>query len=386
MNKDKIWLSTPHMGGNEQKFVNEAFEQNWVAPLGPNVNGFEEDIKNYLFKETGKEGAVAALSSGTAALHLALIMIGVKAGDEVLCQSMTFAASANPIAYLGATPIFIDSEEETLNLCPNQLRIAIEDRISKGKKPKAIIAVHLYGMPYQVEKINETAREFDIPVIEDAAEALGSTYKGGKCGTFAEYAILSFNGNKIITTSGGGALIAKSQANKEKAVFLATQARDAAPHYQHSEIGYNYRLSNISAGIGRGQMQVIDSRVSARRQMHDFYVDLFSEIEGVKVFEAPNKDYFANHWLSVITIDENKTGGINREDLRLHLEKLNIESRPLWKPMHMQPVFKDAAFYGTGVAAQLFKEGLCLPSGSNLTEEERTRIKSGILSCFSNRS
>ncbi|MBZ9631467.1 aminotransferase class I/II-fold pyridoxal phosphate-dependent enzyme [Salegentibacter sp. LM13S] len=382
MNKDKIWLSSPHMGGNEQKFVNEAFEENWVAPLGPNVNGFEEDIKNYLFNDSSKEGAVAALSSGTAALHLALIMLGVKAGDEVLCQSMTFAASANPIAYLGATPVFIDSEEETLNLCPNQLRIAIEDRISKGKKPKAIIAVHLYGMPYQVDKINEIAREFEIPVIEDAAEALGSTYKGEKCGTFADYAILSFNGNKIITTSGGGALVTKSQADKEKAVFLATQARDAAPHYQHSEIGYNYRLSNISAGIGRGQMEALDKRVDARRQMHDFYVDLFSDIEGVEVFNAPNKDYFANHWLSVVTLDEEKTGGINRENLRLHLEKLNIESRPLWKPMHMQPVFENAPFYGTGVAEQLFENGLCLPSGSNLTKEEQTRIKTGILSCF----
>ena len=382
MNKDKIWLSSPHMGGTEQKFVNEAFDQNWVAPLGPNVNGFEEDIRKYLFDSSSKDGAVAALSSGTAALHLALVILGIKAGDEVICQSMTFAASANPIAYLGATPIFIDSEEKTLNLCPLQLRKAIEDRISKGKKPKAIIAVHLYGMPYQVEEINAIAKEFDIPVVEDAAEALGSTYKGERCGTFAEYAVLSFNGNKIITTSGGGALVTISQSAKEKAVFLATQARDAAPHYQHSEIGYNYRLSNISAGIGRGQMQVLDERVKARREMHEFYVDLFSEIEGVKVFEAPNKDYFANHWLSVITIDENKTGGINREDLRLHLENLNIESRPLWKPMHMQPVFEDAAFYGDGVAESLFDNSLCLPSGSNLTQEEKDRIKAGILSCF----
>lgn len=387
MSKDKIWLSSPHMGGSEQKFVNEAFEQNWVAPLGPNVNGFEEDIRKYLFPNSspsgeGREGAVAALSSGTAALHLALIMLNVKAGDEVICQSMTFAASANPIAYLGATPVFIDSEKETLNLCPVQLRKAIEDRISKGKKPKAIIGVHLYGMPYQVDKINEIAREFDIPVIEDAAEALGSTYKGKKCGTFAEYAILSFNGNKIITTSGGGALTTKSQEAKEKAVFLATQARDDAPHYQHSEIGYNYRLSNISAGIGRGQMEVLDKRVSSRRQMHDFYVDLFSEIDGVKVFSAPNEDYFSNHWLSVISIDKEKTGGISREDLRLYLEELNIESRPLWKPMHLQPVFASAPFYGTGVAEQLFENGLCLPSGSNLTPEEKSRIKSGILSCF----
>jgi dTDP-4-amino-4,6-dideoxygalactose transaminase len=387
MNKDKIWLSSPHMGGNEQKFVNEAFEHNWVAPLGPNVNGFEQDLKNYLFPSPsggpeGDSGSVAALSSGTAALHLALIMLGVKAGDEVICQSMTFAASANPIAYLGATPVFIDSEDDTLNLCPDQLRKAIEDRISKGKKPKAIIAVHLYGMPYQVDKINQVAREFEIPVVEDAAEALGSTYKGEKCGTFAEYAVLSFNGNKIITTSGGGALVTKSQDAKEKAVFLATQARDEAPHYQHSEIGYNYRLSNISAGIGRGQMEVLENRVNARRQMHDFYVDLFSDVDGVKVHSAPNEDYFSNHWLSIISLDEEKTGGINREALHLHLEKLNIESRPLWKPMHMQPVFKDAPFYGNGIAERLFENGLCLPSGSNLTEDEKARIKTGILSCF----
>lgn len=370
------------MGGNEQKFVNEAFKQNWVAPLGPNVNGFEEDIKKYLFTNSSGEGAVAALSSGTAALHLALIMLGVKAGDEVVCQSMTFAASANPIAYLGASPVFIDSEEKTLNLCPKALRVAIEDRISKGKKPKAIIAVHLYGMPYQVDEVHKVARKYEIPVVEDAAEALGSTYKGEKCGTFAEYAILSFNGNKIITTSGGGALVTRSQIAKDKAVFLATQARDAAPHYQHSEIGYNYRLSNISAGIGRGQMEVIDDRVEARRQMHDFYVNLFSEIEGVKVFSAPNDDYFCNHWLSVVSLDKNRTGGISREKLRLHLEKLNIESRPLWKPMHMQPVFKNAPFYGEGVAGQLFENGLCLPSGSNLTQEEKARIKTGVLSCF----
>jgi dTDP-4-amino-4,6-dideoxygalactose transaminase len=382
MNKDKIWLSTPHMGGSEQKFINEAFEQNWVAPLGPNVNGFEEDIKKYLFTDSSREGAVAALSTGTAALHLALIMLNVKAGDEVICQSMTFAASANPIVYLGASPVFIDSEDKTLNLCPKALKGAIEDRISKGKKPKAIIAVHLYGMPYQVDEIHKIAREFEIPVVEDAAEALGSTYKGQKCGTFAEYAILSFNGNKIITTSGGGALITNSQAAKDKAVFLATQARDAAPHYQHSEIGYNYRLSNISAGIGRGQMEVLDNRVEARRQMHEFYVDLFSKIEGVKVYSAPNGDYFCNHWLSVVSLDKNRTGGITIESLRLHLEKLDIESRPLWKPMHMQPVFKNAPFYGDGMAEELFENGLCLPSGSNLTGEEKARIKAGVLSCF----
>lgn len=392
MSKDKIWLSSPHMGGNEQNYVNKAFEENWVAPLGPNVNGFEEDIREYLFSiplggvpiAIGKEGAsVAALSSGTAALHLALIMLGVKAEDEVICQSMTFAASANPIVYLGATPVFIDSEKETLNLCPEQLERAIKDRIAKGKKPKAIIAVHLYGTPYKVDDIHRIASEYDIPVIEDAAEALGSTYKNQKCGTFGDLAILSFNGNKIITTSGGGALITKTQQQKERAVFLATQARDTAPHYQHSEIGYNYRLSNISAGIGRGQMEVIDDRVSARRKMHQFYVDLFVDIEGVKVSSEPNPNYFSNHWLSVIEVDEDATGGITREDLRLHLEQENIESRPLWKPMHLQPVFTDAPFYGTGIAEALFKNGLCLPSGSNLTDKDRARIKAGILSCFS---
>jgi len=388
MSKDKIWLSTPHMGGNEQKYVNEAFQENWVAPLGPNVNGFEEDIRKYLNSSPsggGREGAyVAALSSGTAALHLALIMLGVKAGDEVICQSMTFAASANPIAYLGATPVFIDSERDTLNLCPEQLQRAIEDLIAKGKKPKAIIAVHLYGMPYKVDEIHKIAAKYEIPVIEDSAEALGSTYKGLKCGTFGDLAVLSFNGNKIITTSGGGALVARTQERKEKAIFLATQARDAAPHYQHSEIGYNYRLSNISAGIGRGQMEVIDDRVSSRRKMNEFYVDLFSDIQGVKVHTAPSAIYFSNHWLSVIEIDETLTNGINREDLRLHLEKDNIESRPLWKPMHLQPVFAEAPFYGTGIADTLFENGLCLPSGSNLTGEERARIKEGIASCFRN--
>lgn len=387
MSKDKIWLSSPHMGGNEQNYVNKAFEENWVAPLGPNVNGFEEDIKNYLnasLSGEDQEGAsVAALSSGTAALHLALIMLGIKAGDEVICQSMTFAASANPIMYLGANPVFIDSEKETLNLCPKQLERAIEDRIRKGKKPKAIIAVHLYGTPYKVDKIHGIASKYDIPVIEDAAEALGSTYKNRKCGTFGDLAILSFNGNKIITTSGGGALITKNSEQKERAVFLATQARDDAPHYQHSEIGYNYRLSNISAGIGRGQMEVIDERVKARRKMHQFYVDLFDDIKGVKVCSEPNSDYFSNHWLSVIEVDENATGGITREDLRLHLEQENIESRPLWKPMHLQPVFAKEAFYGTGIAEGLFENGLCLPSGSNLTDKERTRIKTRILSCFS---
>jgi dTDP-4-amino-4,6-dideoxygalactose transaminase len=384
--KEKIWLSSPHMGGTEINYINEAFDKNWIAPLGPNVTGFEEDLENYLFNSSplggGREGAVAALSSGTAALHLALIMLGVKAGDEVLCQSMTFAASANPIAYLGAIPVFIDSEKMTYNLSPYYLEEAIKDRISKGKKPKAIIAVHLYGMPCKIEEILQISRKYNIPIIEDSAEALGSSYKGKKCGTFGDYSVLSFNGNKIITSSGGGALVAPSLGKKQKAVFLATQARDNAPHYQHSEIGYNYRLSNISAGIGRGQMEILDDHVDLRRKMHLFYVNLFNAVPGVEVFSEPSEDYFSNHWLSIISVDESKTGGINREDLRLALEKDNIESRPLWKPMHLQPVFSECPFYGNGVAEELFKTGLCLPSGSNVTDEERARIERAIRNCL----
>lgn len=389
MSKNKIWLSSPHMGGTEQNYINEAFKENWVAPLGPNVTGFEEDLKDYLFADlpdspsVGRgHGEVAALSSGTAALHLALVLLEVGREDEVICQSMTFAASANPIAYLGATPIFVDSEEETLNLCPVKLEEAIKDRISKGKKPKAIIAVHLYGMPYKVEEIHRVAAEYDIPVIEDSAEALGSRYKAQKCGTFGELAVLSFNGNKIITTSGGGALVTHTEGRKAKAVFLATQARDQAPHYQHSSIGYNYRLSNICAGIGRGQMEVLDERVKARREMHQFYVNLFADIKGVSVQQEPNEDFYSNHWLTVIVLNEEETEGVSREDLRLCLEKENIESRPLWKPMHMQPVFADAPFYGDGVAEKYFQTGLCMPSGSNLTAEDKLRIEKAVKNCF----
>lgn len=377
--QDKIWLSSPHMGGSEQKFVKEAFDANWIAPLGPNVNGFEEDLKNYL----GSEVEVAALSSGTAALHLGLVILGVQAGDEVICQSMTFSASANPIRYLGATPVFIDSETTTWNLCPIALEKAIVDRISKGKKPKAIIAVHLYGMPYQVDEVNAVASKYEIPVLEDSAEALGSTYKGIKCGTFGAIAALSFNGNKIITTSGGGALVAHTKEIKDKAVFLSTQARDAAPHYQHSEIGYNYRMSNICAGIGRGQMEVLDAHIGYRRNMNDFYKDLFQKISGVKVFVEPNANYNSNHWLSAITIDPEKTNGKTAEDLRLYLETLNIESRPLWKPMHLQPVFNSYPYYGTTVSEDLFESGLCLPSGSNLVQADRDRITAAIHQFFS---
>ncbi len=373
MNNDKIWLSSPHMGGSEIDYIQKAFKENWIAPLGPNVEGFETDIENYL----GQEVHVAALSSGTAAIHLALILLGVQQGDEVLCQSLTFSASANPITYLGATPVFIDSEPETLNISPEYLKKAILDRISKGKKPKAIIAVHLYGMPYQIEAVNKIAGEFDIPVIEDSAEALGSSYKGQKCGTFGDFSILSFNGNKIITTSGGGALVTKNAEAKKKAVFLATQARDKAPHYQHSEIGYNYRLSNISAGIGRGQMEILDAHVELRRKNHEFYKEIFASTDNVDVLGEPGNDYFCNHWLTVIRF----TGGKKKQksdELRLFLDDHNIESRPVWKPMHLQPIFKEAPFYGEEVALNAFETGLCLPSGSNLSNEDKKRISEAI--------
>lgn len=378
MEKTKIWLSSPHMGGNEKKYVDSAFRENWVAPLGPNVNGFEADIKTYL----NAEKHIAALSSGTAAIHLALLQLGVSAGDEVLCQSFTFSASANPIKYQGATPIFIDSEPETWNICPKALEEAIKDRIAKGKKPKAIVAVHLYGMPYKIEEIAAVSKKYEIPVVEDSAEALGSTYKNQRCGTFGDFGILSFNGNKIITTSGGGALVCPTQKTKEKTVFHATQARDNAPHYQHSEIGFNYRLSNICAGIGRGQMEVLDEHVGLRRKMHGFYKALFENILGVNLLEEPNSDYFSNHWLTSIVVNPKETKGISREDLRLAFEKENIESRPLWKPMHLQPFYSDAPYYGEKVAESLFENGLCLPSGSNLTDEDRGRIANVIEQVF----
>lgn len=375
-NSTKIWLSSPHMGGTEQDFINEAFDANWIAPLGPNVNGFENDIKTYL--KTDRE--VAALSSGTAAIHLALIQLGVSRGDEVICQSFTFCGSINPIIYQGATPILVDSEPTTWNICPQALEEAIKDRIKKGKRPKAIIAVHLYGMPYQVDEVHEVANRYDIPVVEDAAESLGSTYKSKYCGTFGEFAALSFNGNKIITTSGGGALVSKNEDTKGKTVFYATQARDSAPHYEHTHIGFNYRMSNIVAGIGRGQMQILDQHVALRRDMHQFYKDIFRDIGTVEVFTEPSKDVFSNHWLSAITIHEK--ADYSREDFRLFLLEDNIESRPLWKPMHLQPVFKDCEFYGGHVAENLFDRGLCLPSGSNLTPEEKTRIKLKIENFF----
>jgi dTDP-4-amino-4,6-dideoxygalactose transaminase len=366
MNNSKIWLSSPHMGGNEQKFVQEAFDTNWVAPLGPNVTGLEHDLESYI----GNQVHIGALSSGTAAIHIGLILLGVQAGDVVICQSMTFSASANPILYLGATPVFIDSESETWNLCPIALEEAIVDQISKGKKPKAIIAVHLYGTPYKVEAIQTIASKYEIPILEDSAEALGSSYKGQKCGTFGAIGVLSFNGNKVITTSGGGAIVTHTKELKEKSIFLATQARDNAPHYQHSEIGYNYRMSNICAGIGRGQMEVLDKHVNLRRAMHDFYIQLFDSISDVTVFSTPNEDYISNYWLSTIVLNSYE----EREKARMAFETENIECRPLWKPMHLQPIFEKYPYYGNKVAEDLFEKGLCLPSGSNLTDTERARI------------
>ncbi|RTZ00880.1 pyridoxal phosphate-dependent aminotransferase [Flavobacterium sp. RSP49] len=378
MNNSKIWLSSPHMGGNEQKYVQEAFDSNWVAPLGPNVTGMEQDLEMYL----ANQASVGALSSGTAAIHLGLVLLDVQAGDTVLCQSMTFSASANPILYQGATPVFIDSEWDTWNLCPIALEEAIVSEIAKGTKPKAIIAVHLYGVPYQIEAVRAVADAYEIPILEDSAEALGSSYKGQKCGTFGDIGVLSFNGNKIITTSGGGAIVTPTAALKEKAIFFATQSRDAAPHYQHSEIGYNYRMSNICAGIGRGQMEVLDDHVAQRRLMHDFYASIFEEVPGLTVFTVPNTDYFANYWLSAILVDPEKANGMTRETMRLALETENIESRPLWKPMHLQPIFEKYPYYGSTVAETLFENGLCLPSGSNLTVDDRNRIKTAILNLF----
>ncbi|WP_291087764.1 MULTISPECIES: DegT/DnrJ/EryC1/StrS family aminotransferase [unclassified Empedobacter] len=373
----KIWLSSPHLSGNEMKYIQDAFDKNWITSIGDNIDGFEFDIQKVL----NTSNPIVALNSCTSVLHLALILLGVKNGDEVICQSMTFSATANPIAYQGATPVFIDSEKDTWNICPIALEEAIKDRISKGKKPKAILAVHLYGMPYKVDEVHAVADKYNIPVIEDAAEALGSKYKEKAAGTFGRFGALSFNGNKIITTSGGGALVCQTQEDKDKAVFLATQARDNAPHYQHSHIGYNYRMSNITAGIGRGQMEVLPSRVEARRAMNKFYQDLFADIDGVTVFVEPTSDYFSNHWLSAILIDP-KVAGKTREELRLAFLEDDIESRPLWKPMHMQPVFADAPYYGGKVAEELFENGLCLPSGSNLTDAERERITAKVKEVF----
>jgi dTDP-4-amino-4,6-dideoxygalactose transaminase len=373
MMNEKIWLSSPHMGGNEQTFVNEAFNSNWIAPLGPNVDNFEKDLVAF----TGAKAA-AALSSGTAAIHLGLIMLNVKAGDEVICQSFTFSASTNPILYQCAIPIFVDSELDTWNMCPLALETAIVDRMAKGKKPKAIIVVHLYGMPAKMKEIMAIANQYQIPIIEDAAEALGSTIDNKACGTFGDVGVLSFNGNKIITTSGGGALISNDDDYVVKARFLATQARDAAPHYQHSSIGFNYRMSNICAGIGRGQMEVLPTRIAQRRANFNFYIQQLSTKPGISFLQEP-AGYFSNRWLSTILVNPLQSkNGTSREDIRLFLEKDNIECRPLWKPMHLQPIFEQYPYYGGTIAEQLFQNGLCLPSGSNLSESDLLRVKEKI--------
>jgi len=364
----KIWLSSPHLGSSEFEFVKEAFKTNWIAPLGPNVDGFEKDLSEFL-----GSGHVAALSSGTAALHLSLILLGVKRDDYVLCQSMTFSASANPIVYQQAIPVFIDSELETWNMDPFQLRRGIEFCLTKGKLPKAIIVVHLYGMPAKMNEILNIASEFGIPVIEDAAEAVGSTYNGKNCGVLTKLGVLSFNGNKIITTSGGGALVSDDEKLINMTRFLATQARDAAPHYEHSSIGYNYRMSNVCAGIGRGQMLVLPERILQRRANFKIYHEAFIDQEGIK-FQPEASESKSNRWLTCITVDEHITGGIGRENLRLALERNMIESRPLWKPMHLQPIFKDYPNFLNGNSEKLFTDGLCLPSGSNLTEDDLERI------------
>jgi dTDP-4-amino-4,6-dideoxygalactose transaminase len=378
MNSKKIWLSSPHMGGAEEKYVQEAFKTNWVAPLGPNVDGFEEDISHYLSKEG--DISTAALISGTAALHLALRILNVGIGDVIMVQSFTFCGTTNPVSYLGAEIVFIDSELDTWNMCPVALQEALETY--KYKSVKAIIPVHLYGMPAKMDEIKAVADKYRIPIIEDAAEALGSKYKGNACGIFGEMSALSFNGNKIITTSGGGALVSNNKKHIEYARFLATQARDQAPHYQHSEIGYNYRMSNIVAGIGRGQMEVLDLRVAQRRMNNMRYREFFSNIHGVTLQLEPDEDYFSNFWLTAILVDPNVTGGITREKVRLALNEENIESRPLWKPMHMQPVYNGTKFFGSNICEMLFEQGLCLPSGSNLTDTDFDRIFSTLSKIF----
>lgn len=400
MNK-KILLSLAHMSGREMDFIKEAFDTNWVVPLGPNVNGFEEDLERYV----GEEKRVVALSAGTAALHLALVMLGVKAGDEVICQSFTFAASANPITYQGATPVFVDSESDTWNMDPELLEKAIKDRIAKtGKVPKAIIPVALYGMPYKIDEIMAVACKYDIPVIEDAAEGLGSRFAGRVLGTFGKYGVLSFNGNKMITTSGGGALICSSKEDADKIMFYATQAREAYPYYQHEEIGYNYRMSNICAGIGRGQMTVINDHIAHHKHVQTLYEEMLAEVKGITVHKAPSAEYDSNYWLCTIMLDpalkikgqENAykatiTGAVggaagvthaaaslhtdcepndNVEALRMRLDEFQVEARPVWKPMHKQPVYKNAPAYVNGVSESIFKVGMCLPAGPCVTDDD----------------
>jgi dTDP-4-amino-4,6-dideoxygalactose transaminase len=371
---ERIFLSAPHLGGNEKYYIDEALDSNWIGPAGSQITEFESELSKFL--DSSKN--IAAVNSGTSAIHLALILAGIQKEDVILCQSFTFSATANPIIYQGAIPIFIDSESDTWNMSPDLLEEAIINQISKGKKPGAIIVVHLYGMPAKIDELKAIAEKYKIILIEDAAEALGSIFDGKKCGTFGDFGILSFNGNKIITTSAGGALITDSRALKNKAIYLGTQAREEAPHYQHSEIGFNYRMSNICAGIGRGQLEVLDNHIEKRRDMHKFYTQLFKNKSEVKLLKEPSNKFYSNHWLSVILLKSFQ----QREDLRIHLENGNIESRPLWKPMHMQPIFEKYEFYSKGISEDLFNRGLCLPSGSNLTDTDRSHIKNQIETFF----
>ena len=406
---NRIYLCLAHMSGNEMQYIQEAFDTNWVVPLGPNVNGFEKDLETYV----GQDKKVVALSAGTAAVHLSLLALGVTAGDEVICQSFTFCASSHPVTYLGATPVFVDSEEESWNMDPALLETAIKDRIAKtGRKPKAIIVVYLYGMPGRIDEILEIARRYDIPVVEDAAEGLGSRFDGQVVGTFGEYGVLSFNGNKMITTSGGGALICPTEAAKNRVMFFATQAREAYPYYQHEEIGYNYRMSNICAGIGRGQMTVLEDHINHHKHVAQLYAELLRDVEGIDVHLNPNSRYDSNYWLSTITISpdlhikgeedvyktaiEGAVGGAagvvhaggslhtalepnrNVEALRVWLDKAGIESRPLWKPMHAQPCYKDAPRYVNGTSDGLFRIGMCLPAGPYVSDDDVRRIVESI--------
>ena len=428
---DRILLCMPHMSGNEMKYIQEAFDDNWVVPLGPNVDAFEKELKAFLSPDA--HNSVVALSSGTAAMHLALIACGVEPGDEVIVQTFTFCASSNPIAYLGATPVFVDSEPYTWNMDPELLETAIKDRIEKtGKKPKAIVPVALYGMPYQIDKIMEIADRYGIPVIEDAAEGFGSRFNGEALGTFGRFGVLSFNGNKMITTSGGGALVCKYEKERNEIMFLATQARESYPYYQHERIGYNYRMSNICAGIGRGQMTILEEHIAHHKHVQQLYSELLKDVPGIKVHSAPNSPNFpnfnnspnfnnfpkghfdSNYWLCTATLDpdlkikgqenvyaeviKGTVGGAagvtheaksahtdcepnpNVEALRVMLDKANIEARPLWKPMHLQPVYKNSPAYINGVSESLFKVGICLPAGPFVTDEHVRYIVSTILS------
>ena len=413
MNQKRIYLCLAHMSGNEMKYIQEAFDTNWVVPLGPNVNGFEADLKAF----AGENKEVVALSAGTAAVHLALLACGVKPGDEVLVQTFTFCASSHPVTYLGATPVFVDSEPETWNMDPQLLETAIKDRMEKtGRKPKAIVPVYLYGMPAKIDEIIAVAAKYDIPVIEDAAEGLGSRYDGRVCGTFGQYGVLSFNGNKMITTSGGGALICPDEAAKQKIMFYATQARESYPYYQHEEIGYNYRMSNICAGIGRGQMTVLNEHITHHQHIAKLYKELLADVKGITLHENPSPRYDSNYWLNTILLDEDlkvkgeerayaaaiqgAVGGAagvtheaktlhtdcepnrNVEAMRMALDEAGIESRPLWKPMHKQPVYRNNPCYVNGVSEALFKRGLCLPSGPCVTDEDVRYIVEQIKACL----